>query len=490
MKKRLLTVLVLSIFFILSMQWISVTPANASPLSLSKHFPSIALVAPNTTDTLQLSMYTANLTAQPSVNIIAPSSTSLDTKTPHEVAINIVGAEQINLTAPITLSGVLKDLATDAGIPDKSITFSTYGVVLGQTHTDSDGSYKIQIARDLPAGKYQITAAFKGAHLLAPASTVFSFEILPTIFTVETVPAVAGITFQMDGQLFVTGQDGMASINVNHAGQYRLEMLLDRYNNPSEEIQFGRWSDNYYQPYRDVTVPSNTVTQVGLNIYHKVNLKFVDLESFPVDPSRISEITIRSVQGDVFTLMPGDTPWVPASRTARYHTGLEKTDLLYSVNSVIIDGSNVVNSAQQRFYANADDTWSISLLLYSLHITARDALLASPTGKSVELVFPNGQSAYYPLDKSGRLDVHALARGIYHVNLLGANGLGTSTQVALSRNQIVNLNIITKMDIVAFGFVSAGLAMGMVIYGRPWLIDFFLRRKRYSSRQMGKDFGS
>jgi hypothetical protein len=490
MKKRFLAALGLSILFILSMQWVSVSPANASPLSPSMHFPSIAPAAPGSTDTLQYSFYSGILTAQPSAHIIAPSSALLDTKIPHEVAINIVGTEQINLTAPITLSGLLKDLATGAGIPDKSITFSTYGIVLGQAHTDINGAYKIQINKDLPAGKYQVTASFKGAHLLTPASSVFSFEILPATFKVETVPAVAGITFQMDGQTFVSGQDGTASINVNQSGQYRLQVLLDQYKNASQQVQFGRWGIETYQTYRDVQVPSDTIIQVGLNVYHKINLKFIDLDGYTVDPSRITSISIRSIQGDVFTLKPGDTPWLPASRTARYQTGLEKTDLLYSVNSVTIDGSNVVNSAQQRFYAKADDTWSISLLLYSLHITARDALLASPTGKSVELIFPNGQASYYPLDKSGRLDVHALARGNYRVNLLGTNGLGTSTPVALSRNQVVNLNIITKMDLMAFGFVSAGLAMGLVIYGRPWLLGFLFRRKRYSSRQMGKDFGS
>lgn len=490
MKKRLLAAFGVSILFILCLQWVSVSPANASPLSLSNHFLSIASAASSSTDPMQHLFYTGNLTAQPSAHRIAPSSASLDTKIPHEVAINIAGTKQINLTSPIILSGILEDLATGEGIPDKMITFSTYGIVLGQTRTDSNGAYKIQISRDLPAGKYQVIASFKGAHLLTPATTNFSFEVLPATFTVETVPAVAGITFQMDGQTFVSGQDGTASIKVNKAGQYRLNVLTDRYYNPSEKVQFGRWSVDYYQPSRNVKVPSDTLVQVGLNIFHKINLKFIDLEGFPVDPSRITSISIRSVQGDSFTLKPGDSPWLPASRTARYHTGLEKTDLLYSVNSVTIDGSNVVNSAQQRFFAKTDDTWSISLLLYSLHITARDALLASPTGKSVELVFPNGQSAYYPLDKSGRLDVHALARGIYRVNLLGVNGLGTSTPVALSRNQVVNLNIITKLDIGSFGIVFTGLAMGMIIYGRPWLVGFLFRRKRYSSRQMGKDFGS
>jgi hypothetical protein len=490
MMKRLLAVLVLSALFLLGMQWVSVTPVNASPLSSNKYLPAVAAAANGSTYTIQPAFYTGSPNAQSSTRIFAPSSALLDTKIPHEAALNIVGTNQVKLTSPIILSGSLKDLATGDGIPDKTITFSTYGIVLGQARTSSSGTYKIQITKDLPAGKYQVIASFKGAHLLTPASTNFSFEVLPATFTVETVPSVAGITFQMDGQQFVSGQDGTASITVNQAGQYRLDVLLDRYNNPSEEVQFGRWSVDYYQPYRDVKVPSDTLIQVGLNIFHKVNLKFVDLEGFAVDPSRITSVSIRSIQGDVYTLKPGDNPWLPASRTARYQTGLEKTDLLYSVNSVTIDGSNVVNSAQQRFYAKSDDTWSISLLLYSLHITARDALFASPTGRSVELVFPNGQSAYYSLDKSGRLDVHALARGIYHVNLLGASGLGTSTPVALSRNQVVNLNIITRMDMLVFGTVSISVALGLIIYGRPWLLAFLFRRKRYSSRQMGKDFGS
>jgi hypothetical protein len=490
MMKRFLAALVLSILLVVGMQWVSVTPVNASALSLSRNLPSVASAALRSFDTIQHSFSKGIHIDQPSTHIIRPSSASLDTKTPHDVALNIAGNNQIKLTSPIILSGDLKDLATGQGIPDKTISFSTFGVVLGQARTGNTGAYKIQISKDLPAGKYQVTASFKGAHMLTPASTAFSFEILPAAFKVATVPAIAGITFQMDGQQFVSGQDGTASINVNQAGQYRLEVLLDRYNNPSEEVQFGRWSVDFYQPYRNVQVPADTIIQVGLNIFHKVNLKFVDLEGFPVDPSRISSISIRSIQGDVFTLKPGDTPWLPASRTARYQTGLEKTDLLYSVNSVTIDGSNVVNSAQQRFFAKADDTWSISLLLFSLHITARDALLASPTGNSVDLVFPNGQSMYYSLDQLGRLDVHALARGIYHVNLLGSNGLGTSTPVALSRNQVVNLNIITRMDMLVFGFVSIGVALGLIIYGRPWLLAFLFRRKRYSSRQMGKDFGS
>jgi hypothetical protein len=490
MMKRLLTALILSILFMLGMQWVSFSPVYARALNMGSLPPTVtsARFSLNGYDHPAFKVDYRNV--QPSARIIATSAGLLNTISPHEVAINLVGTKQIPLTAPINLSGTLTDLATQQGIPDKNIEFYTYGVMLGQARTSASGAYKIQINKSLPAGTYVLTATFKGAHLLAPASSVISFEVLPATVKIETVPAVAGITFQMDGQQFVSGQDGTASININKEGQYRLNVLLDQYKNPSQQVEFGRWTEESYQPFKDILVPNTSVIQVGLNLYHKISLKFADLEGFPVDPARITEISIRSIQGDVFTLKPGDSPWLPASRTARRPNGLEETDLLYSVNSVTIDGSNVVNSAQQRFYAKPDDTWSISLLLYALHITARDALLASPTGSSVEVISPDGQSMYYALDQSGKLDLHALARGIYHINLIGSNGMGTSMPVALSRNQVANLNVVTRMDMVVVGFIGMGFALGLIIYGRPWLVGFLFGRKRYSSRQMGKDFGS
>jgi hypothetical protein len=225
------------------------------------------------------------------------------------------------------------------------------------------------------------------------------------------------------------------------------------------------------------------VIQVGLNIYHKVNLKFVDLDNYPVDLSRINSISIRSVQGDVFDLKPGETPWLPASRTARRQNGLQETDLLYSINSVIIDGSNVVNSSQQRFYAKLDDTWSISLLLYTLNISVKDGLFAAPVGKSINLVYPDGQNVHFDLDNAGNAQIHTLARGIYHVSLIGVKGLGTSTPVALSRNQAITMRIITPLDFAISGLTMMGISLGLIFYGRPWLLGYIFRIKHLSFRK-------
>jgi hypothetical protein len=287
----------------------------------------------------------------------------------------------------------------------------------------------------------------------------------------------------MDGQQFVSGQDGSASIQISQVGTYRLDVLLNLYNNLSQQVDFGRWADENYQPSHEFQIPNDRSIQLGLDIYHQVSMNFVDLDGLPVDPGRITSISIRSIQGDVFTLKPGDTPWLPASRTARRQTGLEVTNLLYSIRSVVMNGSNVVNSAQQRFYAKPEDTWSISLLLYSLHVTAKDGLFASPIGQSVDITFPDGQVQNYALDGSGSLDVHTLPRGIYRVSLPGVKGLGTSTPVALSRNQVVNLKVVTLLDIEVIGVLAVGLALGLILYGRPWLLGFLFKRKRSATRK-------
>jgi hypothetical protein len=409
------------------------------------------------------------------------SSTLLDVPPTHQVGMTLTGSSQANLSDPIMLSGTLDDQVTGEPVANKTISFSTNGMDLGQTHTDDQGIFTVQIHKDLPAGTYQVIASFKGAHLLDPTSRSITIQILPAIFQVQTVPAVPGITFQVDGRQFISDAKGIVSINFYHIGDYALTILLDLYHNSSQRVEFGRWADENYQPEHVIHIPGDYSIQVGLNIFHQVSMNFVDLDGLPVDASRISAISIRSVQGDIFTLKPGDQPWLPASRTARRQIGLEVTNLLYSVNSVIINGSNVVNSAQQRFYVKPDDTWNISLLLYSMHITTKDGLFASPVGQSVNVTFPDGQVQNYPLNGSGSLDITSLPRGIYHISLPGVSGLGTGTPVALSRNQVVNLRVVTILDIVVIGFLSISLALGLIFYGRPWLLSFLFRRKRTHS---------
>ena len=269
------------------------------------------------------------------------------------------------------------------------------------------------------------------------------------------------------------------TIPVNSPGVVRLTIMATQYNDPSQRIEFARWENGSVQTYLDIKVPSrDTNVQVGLNVYHQVGLTFVDQGKFPVASQRVTQVTYRSAQGDVFVVKNDQPQWIPASRVARLGNGLVPTPLLYSVTSVMADGSNVVNSSQQQFYALPNDTWKISMLLYSIHLNASDGLFNFPTGNSINLVAPDGTVKNYPLDLAGSAEIHSLARGNYSIQLVGAVGLGSRTPVALSRNQNVSIKEISFLDLFVLAVIGTVLTLGLLLYGRPHMFSFLVRGNR------------
>ena len=108
-----------------------------------------------------------------------------------------------------------------------------------------------------------------------------------------------------------------------------------------------------------------------------------------------------------------------------------------------------------------NDTWKISLILYTLNIHANDGLFGSSVGKSVNLVYPDGHVKNYPLNQNGTASIHGLARGNYTVQVLNAKGLKQIIPVALSRSQTVEINVPTNLDLA----VIAGL--GLLVGAQP-----------------------
>ncbi len=227
--------------------------------------------------------------------------------------------------------------------------------------------------------------------------------------------------------------------------------------------------DKSFAPYRDITVSGNASLQVGLFIEHKVSLSFVDLEGNPVPPERISAINLKNMRGDTYNLKNGQARFFPGSKVARRLAGLDVTQLQYSVMSVTVDGSNVVNQAQQRFYTGPGDNWQVSLLLYSAQISAQDAFFKFPVGNGVTLTYPNEHEEQLPFGPDNQVTINGLARGIYHVGINGVTGYAPATPVALSQDQVVNLVVLTWIDLLTLGLAGAVLAFGLLYIGRPEL---------------------
>ena len=290
----------------------------------------------------------------------------------------------------------------------------------------------------------------------------------PQVAKLQTVPATPGVTFQIAGQQFVTGADGSAVIIVPTPGTYDLQVITETYHDPYRRVEFSRWLSQSAQPTRQIHLPTqDPVIQVGLDVYMLVGQKFVDLDGKPVDLQRISSFSIRSLQGDAFTFHDGQPRWIPASRVTRRRLGgLEVVPLLYTITSVTVDGSNVVNKAQQQFHAEPNGTWTITLLFYSMQVHARDALFGFPVGTGLKLELPNGRVQTYPLDSGGTGQAVALARGQYYFQITGARGFSPRAPVSLSRNQDLNARVITYLDLGTVFGAGVLVAVGLLVYGK------------------------
>lgn len=305
---------------------------------------------------------------------------------------------------------------------------------------------------------------------------------VPQTTELQTVPPIAGVTFQIAGQQFVTGADGSTVVMVPAPGTYDLQVLTDTFHDPYRRVEFSRWLSESFEPTRQIHIPSTTpVVQVGLDTYELVGENFVDLDGLPVSPQRVTGFSIRSLQGDAFTFKDGTPRWIPASRvTRRRDGGLDEVKLLYTITQVMVDGSNVVNKSQQQFYAQPNATWTISLLFYSLRIQATDALFGFPQGTALELDLPNGQVQTYPLDATGSAQMHSLARGDYSFRVLGVSGLSTRAPVALSKDQTVVAKVVSYLDLAVVGLAGLLLAVGLFLVGR-----LSLRRSAARGQQSG-----
>jgi len=369
------------------------------------------------------------------------------------------------LGKPFTLSGYLK-ANTGVPIPFLDIYFTINGNKVAEARTNAAGYFQRKFNNKFSAGTYTIMATTKNNHFYIGAAGSTSVQILPATVSVQTVPPTPGLLFNLGGKTFFAGSDGVASIQVGQPGKYQLSVLADQYSSPNQRIEFARWLDETYQPSKTIDVPSTKVLEVGLNVYQQVGESFVDLSGFPVDPARIKQFTIRSAQGDLFTFNNGQPAWIPATRVARFQNGLIVTNLEYSVIDMQVDGSNVVNKSQQRFFAHPNDTWQISMILYTLNIRANDGLFGSSVGKSVALVYPNGHIQNYPLNLNGMAVIHGLARGNYSLQVLNAKGLKQNIPVALSRSQTIDVNVPTNLDLLVVGGLGLLVALSLIIFGR------------------------
>ena len=380
---------------------------------------------------------------------------------------------------PITVGSsaqISVQLTTSGGIAvvEEPIALRIGDVTIGRRWTDAAGLVAFNVPRTLVAAEYDVVASYAGDTTYLASTATGRLSVLPYELTVQTVPPLGGIAFDLDGTRFVSGDDGVATISVERTGEHRLTVLAGQYEHESRRIEFRRWGIEAFVPTITVEVPSQTPIQVGFEVLHQVSQRFVDPDGTAIDPGRVTSFSLRSTLGTVTEYPDGRPRWLPASRPVRRPSGLQSVPVRYILERVDVDGQNVVNTGQQRYRLEPDDEWEVELLLFTAQLLPRDALFGFPVGDAVEVSHPNGEIVRIPLGDRG-VTARWLARGIYRVSVPDAPGWSPVTPFALSRDQDVPLRVITYLDMAVVGLAAAGLALGLLHVGRPHLIPRTVR---------------
>ena len=271
--------------------------------------------------------------------------------------------------------------------------------------------------------------------------------------TVATIPATPGVRLTLYGRTAVTDARGRARLRViSPAHLTRRLKVADKKVAPGVEVKFSRW-------YRG---------KISLARHYQVTPRFVDLQGRPVPVERVSSITYKGSNGVRLTFQGGGPQWLQGTRIVPFGTQLVAKQLYYTIEKVNIEGANVVNRAQQRFVPAKEREFPVRVLFYAARFSVRDALLRFPIGFAIKLQSANGYTRSEPLGPRFELYVGSLPRGNYRVSV-DAPGTSFTRPLILTRNQQVDLQVISYLDMVVVLLVAAAVALGLLSFRRPAL---------------------
>lgn len=275
-----------------------------------------------------------------------------------------------------------------------------------------------------------------------------------TTVAVSTVPVVPGARIVVAGQPVVTDGAGRGTLQV-----CRLTTAKE-ITGPTDPVQLAGKRRAVF----DRTFLSNRgrSVQAAFGIDDEVSFSFLGLPT-----RRIESFTLRSSTGEVIERDTLGPVYLPGSRVLRGPNGLEERKIYYSVDSVIVGGSSVVNRSQVKFFPADRPVVRVPLLAYSVRVEVVDRLFRWPTGSRVTLAQKGAPAVSKPLE-NGVATFKEVPRGNYTV-VATAPGLRIDRSVILSRDQVVVMPVLTWVDLAVLIGVPLLIALGLVLAPRPRL---------------------
>lgn len=290
----------------------------------------------------------------------------------------------------------------------------------------------------------------------------------PAILEVVTVPALPGARFTVDGVLRRADAQGIVRVEVPAGSKGHSVSVRDRnVGQAHRDLTFVRWyQGNHEQDFRTslsgLRIRNNLRIKAAYRATYTMRYSFVDLANVPVDRARVQRVEFRGDHGQTVRGNGSGELRVLGIRPIVSGGTLLAKPTRYTVQRVEVDGSNVVQVNAQQFVPSQDPTVTVPLLLRTVHFSTRDLLFGHPVGSSLQLRYPDGHRTTVPLDADGKATLERLARGDYAVRV-DASGLSFDRPFVLSRNQYVDLPVLTALDLGVIGGLFGVILIGLAI---------------------------
>lgn len=296
-----------------------------------------------------------------------------------------------------------------------------------------------------------------------------------TLLRIRTVPAIPNALFTLDGKDYRTQSNGILVIRARNLDNLsgRLHPRL-AHGGPNVLYRFRVWRGHVNGPpgrRHGDPYPTKRLSAT-YDVYYRVHFSFVDAHG-KRPPDAVQQVVLRASTGVVDKFTPTGAPvqarWIWGRRVITNSNSLLVKTVYWVVEDVTVDGSNVVNSSQQKLIPaeEASKTYPVRLIYHGAVIRTHDALFGMNAGSKVQVRFPNGVIHTYPLSH-GRLSLPNLPRGNYDVKPVGF-GISFWSPVELSRNQVIDQRIISYLDLAVIAILVGGVAFALAAARRPAL---------------------
>jgi hypothetical protein len=314
-----------------------------------------------------------------------------------------------------------------------------------------------------------------------------SLQPWPITLTVRTVPALAGVEFTFDGVQLVTNQQGVTSFTQRHDfNAHALGLSQTEVAVSGRRYTFLRWAGQRdpNQAFRPIVhglpMRADYTVTASFAIACPVSPRLVEENGTPLPAGEVSRITLLNSLGQNVNLSPTGTTWLPCGQPVYRDSLLSSRGVQYSVQSVLVRGTNVVRAGIERFSPTQTPRPEITGFFYALTITAHDAVFGSALGDYALLTMPDRTVRKVWLGPRHTATIGDLPLGDYQVRVKAGSASVSAVTVHLSRDKTANLTAVTRTDILI-----VCVALGIGVAGAPLLSRTRRSRVRGRIRRVG-----